>query len=248
MKLRVLGSSSSGNSYLLQSTTGEVLALEAGIRFDKVKQAVNFNIANIVGCCITHEHGDHAKYAKDFIDAYIPVYMSSGTCEALQLPPASCAQCVKSFTELRIGSFRVMPFPVQHDAAQPFGWLIQHPECGNVLFATDTYYIKYRFPKLSNILIECNYRLDLLQRNVQRGSIDHKRYARTIESHMSYETCLSTLLANDLSKVNNIVLIHLSADNSNAREFTQSIANATGKQNVFAASPGTEIDFNKTPF
>ena len=247
MKLRVLGSSSSGNSYLLQSTTGEVLALEAGIRFDKVKQAVNFKIDNIVGCCITHEHGDHAKYGKDFIDAYIPVYMSSGTCEALHLSPASCAQCVKQFTELRIGSFRVIPFPVQHDAAEPFGWLIQHPECGNVLFATDTYYIKYRFPKLSNILIECNYRLDLLQHNVQRRSIDHKRYARTIESHMSYETCLSTLLANDLSKVNNIVLIHLSADNSNEREFTNGIAKATCK-NVIAASSGTEIDFNKTPF
>ena len=247
MKLRVLGSSSSGNSYLLQSTTGEVLVLEAGIRFDKVKQAVNFKIDNIVGCCITHEHGAHAKYAKDFIDAYIPVYMSSGTCEALHLSPASCAQCVKPFTELRIGSFRVIPFPVQHDAAEPFGWLIQHPECGNVLFATDTYYIKYRFPKLSNILIECNYRLDLLQHNVQRRSIDHKRYARTIESHMSYETCLSTLLANNLSKVNNIVLIHLSADNSNEREFTNGIAKATCK-NVIAASSGTEIDFNKTPF
>ena len=247
MKLRVLGSSSSGNSYLLQSTTGEVLALEAGIRFDKVKQAVNFKIDNIVGCCITHEHGDHAKYAKDFIDAYIPVYMSSGTCEALHLSPESCAHCAQPFTELRIGSFRVIPFPVQHDAAEPFGWLIQHPECGNVLFATDTYYIKYRFPKLSNILIECNYRLDLLQHNVQRRSIDHKRYARTIESHMSYETCLSTLLANNLSKVNNIVLIHLSADNSNEREFTNGIAKAICK-NVIAASSGTEIDFNKTPF
>ena len=247
MKLRVLGSSSSGNSYLLQSTTGEVLALEAGIRFDKVKQAVNFKIDNIVGCCITHEHGDHAKYAKDFIDAYIPVYMSSGTCEALHLSPESCAHCAQPFTELRIGSFRVIPFPVQHDAAEPFGWLIQHPECGNVLFATDTYYIKYRFPKLSNILIECNYRLDLLQHNVQRRSIDHTRYARTIESHMSYETCLSTLLANNLSKVNNIVLIHLSADNSNEREFTNGIAKATCK-NVIAASSGTEIDFNKTPF
>lgn len=247
MKLRVLGSSSSGNSYLLQSTTGEVLALEAGIRFDKVKQAVNFKIDNIVGCCITHEHGDHAKYAKDFIDAYIPVYMSSGTCEALHLSPASCAHCAQPFTELMIGSFRVIPFPVQHDAAEPFGWLIKHPECGNVLFATDTYYIKYRFPKLSNILIECNYRLDLLQHNVQRRSIDHKRYARTIESHMSYETCLSTLLANDLSKVNNIVLIHLSADNSNEREFTNGIAKETCK-NVIAASSGTEIDFNKTPF
>jgi phosphoribosyl 1,2-cyclic phosphodiesterase len=247
MKLRVLGSSSSGNSYLLQSSTGEVLALEAGIRFDKVKQAVNFNIGNIVGCCITHEHGDHAKYAKDFIDAYIPVYMSSGTCEALQLPPASCAQCVKSFTELRIGSFRVMPFPVQHDAAQPFGWLIQHPECGNVLFATDTYYLKYRFPGLSNMLLECNYRQDILDHNIEAGLVSPAIRARIIKSHMSYDTCLETLQANDLSKINNIVLIHLSSDNSHADEFVAGISKATGKH-VLAAAKDMVIDFNKTPY
>lgn len=247
MILRVLGSSSSGNSYLLQSDTGEVLALEAGVRFDKVKHAVNFHIANIVGCCITHEHGDHAKYAKDFTDAFIPVYMSAGTCKILQLQPSSCVHVVEPFKEIKIGSFKLMPFPVQHDAAEPFGWLVNHPECGNVLFATDTYYLRYRFSNLSNILIECNYRLNILQDNMQRGLIDRKRYNRTIESHMSYETCISTLLANDLSKVNNIVLIHLSADNAHAKEFVRGLQQVTGK-NVAAAEAGMDIEFNKTPF
>lgn len=248
MILRVLGSSSSGNCYLLQSEqTGEVLALEAGFRIDKVKRAVDFHIANIVGCCITHEHGDHAKYAKDFIDAFIPVYMSAGTCKSLQLQPSSCVHVVEPFKEAKIGSFKVMPFPVQHDAVQPYGWLIYHPECGNVLFATDTYYLRYRFNNLSNIIIECNYRLDLLQDNVQRDVIDRKRYNRTIESHMSLRTCRDTLLANDLSRVCNIVLVHLSRENSDPPIFVSYIAQATGR-NVYAAKAGLNINFNKTPY
>ena len=44
MKLHVLGSSSSGNCYLFQSEkTGEVLAVEAGVKFNKVKKVLDFN-------------------------------------------------------------------------------------------------------------------------------------------------------------------------------------------------------------
>lgn len=248
MKLRVLGSSSSGNCYLLQSeTTGEVLALEAGIRFDRVKKALDFRLGDIVGCCLTHEHGDHAKYAKYFLEAYIPVYMSVGTCQALSLQSYQHLHTVMPLQQQRVGSFRVMPFHVQHDAAEPFGWLVRHPECGTVLFATDTYYLRYRFSGLSNILIECNYSLTVLRDNMRAGLISHARYERTVKSHMSYDTCRSTLLANDLSKVNNIVLVHLSADNSRADEFVRGIHEATGK-NVIAATPGLCIPFNKTPY
>lgn len=253
MKLKVLGSSSSGNCYLLTADNGETLIIEAGIRFDKVKKALDFDLSKVVGCIVTHEHGDHAKYAADMLKSWITVCMSPGTADALGLMQPVGGRKIpcawyKPFDKFSLGSFDIMPFPVQHDAKEPFGYLIRHPECGSVLFATDTYYLKYRFNGLSNILIECNYRIDLLRRNVQAGRIDHKRYERTIESHMSYGTCLETLLANDLTKVNNIVLIHLSADNSHALEFAQGVAKATNKRNVFVAEPGMEIDFNKTPY
>jgi len=64
---------------------------------------------------------------------------------------------------------------------------------------------------------------------------------------MSFATCKEALLANNLSGVNNIVLIHLSDGNSNAREFQRDIHNATGKT-VHVADKGMTIFFNKTPF
>lgn len=249
MKLHIIGSSSSGNSYLLQSeTTGEVLAIEAGCKFDKVKQALDFNISHIIGCIISHEHGDHAKAIDDFRKACIPVYASKGTLEAKGLDyKMTNVFRLSGLSSLRIGGFYVLPFSVQHDAKEPLGFLIQHKECGCVLFATDTYYLKYRFDGLSNWLIECNYRQDILDRNCEAGRIDPKRRDRTIKSHMSYETLCDTLAQNDLSKTNNIVLIHLSSDNSNEREFVSGLHQATGK-NVIAARAGMVIDFNKTPY
>jgi hypothetical protein len=64
---------------------------------------------------------------------------------------------------------------------------------------------------------------------------------------MSLDTCIKTLKANDLSLVNNIVLIHLSDSNSNEIEFKKEVKQATGKT-VTVANNGISIDFNKTPF
>jgi len=56
MKLQILGSSSKGNGYLLTSSGGEVLIIEAGISLIEVKKTLNFNLSKIAGVCISHEH------------------------------------------------------------------------------------------------------------------------------------------------------------------------------------------------
>jgi len=249
MKLHVLGSSSSGNCYLLQSeTTGEVLAIEAGVKFSEVKKALNFDVSHIVGILVSHEHGDHAGQLVRFAHGTMAcIYMSDGTAKAKKMERYAWTRTLFPMMKVQIGSFQVMPFDVQHDAAEPMGFLIKHEECGVAVFATDTYYLKYRFDGVSNWMLECNYRQDILDRNTSMGLITPARRDRTIKSHMSYETCLETLQANDLSKVNNIVLLHLSSDNSNAAEFVRGIEEATGKH-VVAARKGLAMDFNKTPY
>ena len=89
--------------------------------------------------------------------------------------------------------------------------------------------------------------MDILEENTRSGKVSAAQRNRTLQSHMSYDTCLKTLQANDLRAVNNIVLIHLSDGNSNAVEFQQGIRDATGKT-VHVAENGMCISFNKTPF
>lgn len=247
MQLKVLGSSSKGNCYLLDNGK-EALAIECGISFKEVQKAVNFDVSRIKGAIVSHEHGDHAKHVENFIQAHIPVYMSTGTLHAMKFKnPYSLPFNMEAGSTIGIGNFMVQAFNTQHDAAEPFGFLIYHPECGMVLFATDTYYLHYTFAGLNNILIECNFRQDILDANVESGKLPSVLRARTMKSHMEYETCKETLLANDLSGVNNIVLIHLSDGNSNASEFRQGIMEATGKT-IHIAGSGMTINFDKSPF
>lgn len=239
MKLTILGSNSAGNCYVIQNEK-EALILECGIRFSEVQKALNFNLSKVVAALVSHEHGDHAKFIHEFQNRSIPVYASAGTFEAKGLKSKNI---LKANTAVKIGNFTVIPFDLKHDCAEPIGFYVQHPEMGNLVFATDTYYIPFLFPNVRHWLIECNYRKDILD----KSNIDPKRRARLLESHMSYDTCHAALKANDLTKTANIVLIHLSDGNSNAREFKAGITKAFGKT-THVADKGLEIILTETPF
>lgn len=246
MQLKVVGSSSKGNCYILENDK-EALILECGVPFIETKKAIDFNLHKVSGCLITHEHKDHCKAVEDVLKASIPVFASEGTIKAMNISGYKKPNIVQAKKWYQIGNYNVYPFNVEHDCAEPLGFLIQHEECGNVLFATDTYYLRYVFNGLNNIIIECNYRLDILKNNINQGKIPASLENRTIESHMEFSTCLKALKENDLSAVNNIVLIHLSDGNSNANEFREDIHKATGKR-VHIADKGLILKFNKTPF
>ncbi len=246
MILRILGSSSAGNCYILDNGR-EALVIECGVTFQEVKKALGYDINRIVGVVASHEHKDHLGHVKEFINCRIPVYMSFGTAQTLDDSMRSRVKTMRMLKTYNIGAFKVQGFDVRHDAAEPFGFLIHHDETGTVLFATDTYYLPYKFKWLSNILIECNYSLPILESNVASGKIIPSVRGRVLQSHMSYETCCEVLQANDLKQVNNIVLIHLSDVNSDAKAFKNGIKKLTGK-NVHVAQKNMSINFNKTPF
>lgn len=246
MRLKVLGSSSSGNCYILEAKD-EILILECGVKFSEVKKAIDFNINKVAGCLITHEHGDHSKYVNDVLDACIDVWLSEGTMHNLKLKSSRLPLLLESKCIQTIGSFRIMPLDVKHDCAEPFCFVLDHPESGIILFATDTYYLPYKFDNLSHVLIECNYSKNILDRNFQEGIVAPSVRNRIIESHMSLDTCKEALLANDLTQVKEIILIHLSDSNSNEEQFVKEIKSVTGKR-VFAAKKGFEIELNKGLF
>ena len=160
MKLKVLGSSSSGNCYLIEASKQERLILDAGINFKDVQKKLNFNFNGIQGVLITHEHMDHLKYAPNFALNGIDVYASKGTFEKLKLKGHRFKE-IKALRQFSIGNFIILPFDTQHDAKEPLGYLIKYKPTGEkLLYATDTYYIKYRFNKINYLLLECNYNED----------------------------------------------------------------------------------------
>lgn len=186
---------------------------------------------------------DHSKAMKDLAKAQIPLYASQGTFNDMKVN----GNAMIEGKVYKIGEFRVLGFKIMHETSEPFGFLINHPDTGNILFATDTYFLPNRFANLSHILIEANYSDEIIEENLRKGIINGYLRDRTLESHMSLKTTIETLQANDLGKVVTIVLLHLSDRNSNAKQFQNEVWLATGKP-TFVAEPKLDIKFTKTPW
>ncbi len=250
MRLTVINTGSSGNGYVLQDDT-TALVLECGVSRQDCLAALNWSTAKVAGCLLTHEHGDHAKYVHDYLQL-MAVYTSKGTAEAVMESAAygivRKPTILEPLKSVRIGEFLVLPIPAQHDAAEPFAYLIEHPGIGRLLFATDTYYLQYRIPRLNHLLIECNYSRPILDANTEAEIIPAALRKRTLASHMSLEHLKEMLAANDLTQLSQIVLIHLSARNSDKDAFCREIIKQTGKPTI-AATKGLQIELNAaTPF
>ena len=121
------------------------MILDAGVDFKEVQKALNFNFRNVLGVLVTHEHKDHCKYLTNFALNGINIYASAGTFEKLNLKGHRFIS-VKKLQQFNIGDFIILPFDTQHDAQEPLGFLIQYKPTGEkLLYATDTYYIKYNY-------------------------------------------------------------------------------------------------------
>lgn len=245
MTLHVIGTGSFGNCYLLSASTGETLIIECGVRFNDIKKALKFNMRNVVGCITTHQHQDHCKGAKELTAAGINLYCLKETSDTFKFQNHRIIN-IQPNKLLTLGDFKILPFNVKHDVPC-LGFLIFHKECGKTLFLTDTYMVTQRFQGLNNIIIEANYDDSIINERLNKGVMQQWRGNRLIKSHMSLDTCLGVLNANDLSAVHQIVLVHLSDTNSHAENFLQAVREFTQKT-VHVASKGLILNFNITPF
>lgn len=243
MTLTVLDSGSRANGYVLHDDR-EALVLECGCTYSRCLEAIGFDRRKIVGALVTHEHGDHCRHIEQYLEAAIPTLTSKGTAENWPFKKALRPRIIECFKPEDLGGFKVMAFDTQHDSAEPIGFLIQHDAIGTMLFATDTYYLKYRFDGLTQVMIECNYENGILEKNVENGLVKPFVKDRIKTSHMSLDTTISTLKANDLTRVNNVVLLHLSSHNSDSDMFKVAVEDSVGKV-VTIARKGVSLSLNK---
>lgn len=224
IEVQVIASGSSGNCYRIKSGSSQLL-LEAGIPIKKIKEAINWELGNIDGCLVTHEHMDHAKAADDLRRGGVELFMSRGTAEALLLDNVHEVEVDTLFS---IGKWTIMPLRAEHDAAEPLAWLISDGE-DKLLFATDTYYLNYKFTGLTLIMLECNYSDEILKQRMLDGVISQSQARRLLRSHFSLRHVMLFFSKLDLSLVRQIWLLHISGMNGNPKLFETEIKKITGK-------------------
>lgn len=226
MNIQTIGSGSSGNCYLIKGSSTSLL-IEAGISYKRMQKAVRFRTLQIKGVLVTHEHLDHAKYVREYMNNGLDVYMTQGTKDALELEPHYRLKVIKERNAFKVNDFKILPFEAVHDAAEPVGFVIAN-EDNKLLYATDTKYIKYHIPGLTHIMLEANHEYEYMMQNVEDGVLHQSLANRIMDSHMSLETAIKYLSKIDKSKLKEIMLIHLSDTNSRKNYFKEKIQGATG--------------------
>jgi phosphoribosyl 1,2-cyclic phosphodiesterase len=237
MKIKTIASGSTGNAYLISDGKTSIL-LECGVPIKKLKEALDFKLAQtVLACFISHEHGDHIKAVHDLISMGISCYASAGTWKAIEITPKHIAQEMPMYNPdgsrhiVNIGAWRVMAFDVKHDAAEAYGYLIDNVVTGErLLYFTDTPYIKYTFSGITHIIAEANYCEDALREKVDSGETPSELVPRLIKNHMGLKQLIETLKANDLSKLRAIYLAHLSNRHSDAEKMKLAVQAETGAE------------------
>lgn len=236
MKLIISGSSSKGNSYALQSDSGEILLIEAGIPLREVKRAIGYKTSKVVGCITSHVHGDHAKYIPEYLKAGISV---SSNDEVAEKYPG--VDTMSENITFRFGNFGVTPFAVEHDAKN-FGYLIHEPSYGTLFFATDCYNLNFVIQGCNTYLAECNYSDELLDKAVAEDKTPRSQADRVRLSHMSLEHAVSWLQDCKAGQsAHQIILIHGSARHLNPTKAVNKFQQVFGIP-VYYAQKGLEIN------
>jgi len=222
--IKIIASGSSGNAYLIGDGRTRLL-LDAGIPFKRIQIGCGFRTSSIDGCLVTHRHGDHAAAIPKLLQRGITVYSNADVAEFYE-----GVQELAALREYTVGTFLVLPFDAVHDVPC-YGYQVTSTATGEKLvYITDSAYVRYTFTGLTHIMIEANYDEDIMLGNVRDEKIPFSLAERVAGTHMSIDTLIDLLRANDMTKVRQIYLLHLSDNNSDAEVFKRLVQQETGAE------------------
>lgn len=207
--LQVIQSGSQGNCYIL-SCNYQKLILELGVSFRETLRVINFDIASVVGCLVSHRHKDHSISILQAQDYGLQVYSSADV--ASIYPKVKVLEPMKKYT---IGGFKVLPLSVPHGDCPNLAYHITMPDGQTLLFATDLERLPYSVKGVSHLILECNYSKELILDSLVNGDILRSQS----QNHMELTECISTVKRLRHGGLQSVILIHLSSGLSNENMF-----------------------------
>lgn len=236
MKIHCIGSSSSGNSYVITSN-GHKLIVELGCNFKEVLKAVDYDLTSIEGCLVSHCHSDHSAYIAKALEYQIPVYVNK---EVVEKYPY--VHLLTQKYRYSIGKFKVQCLKVPHNALC-YSFIIKCPSGEKILFATDLSKFNYKVSGCDVIMMEANYDENLIYESLARGEVVRSQS----ENHLEIKDCLESVERCVDTNTQLIILLHLSDGYSDEKRFQKMVHEATGKR-VGIAHAGQVYEINESDF
>lgn len=237
-KICPLFSSSSGNSTYIGTQNGSVL-VDVGGSFKGICEALvnsGGSIDEITAVLITHDHEDHIKGLKTFLNkTNAAVYASEKTLESLieiGKIPAKAKMVVIDNNPLEIGGIIVNRFATSHDSVGSSGYSFILPDNKRVAVCTDSGIITDEIHKSilgsDLVLLESNHDIQMLKSGPYPPHL--KVRILSDKGHLSNNACASELPMLLNSGTTRFILGHLSQHNN-----TPMLAKATAEAALLAA-------------
>lgn len=222
MRFKSLGSGSTGNALVVESTpkSGTVTRVLIDCGFTQKEMLKRLGEAglqpqDLSAVFITHEHSDHMGCAAGFSKRWnLPLWMSEGT--ALSL--GECGQTVRYICDskpVEVGHLRLTPFTVPHDAREPLQFKVEDERC-RLAMLTDlgqpTDYVIRNIYNCHALFLEANHEPELLAKSSYPAFL--KRRVAGALGHLSNQVAADILREIQHSTLQKVVAAHLSQQNN----------------------------------
>ena len=214
-------SSSAGNLYTCSDGETKII-IDLGVTFKQAQKALSFRMSEYSAAFGLHLHADHCKGIPEALKHAMNCFVLEETADHLNISGHG-VRIIKPLEQIYIGSLRVLPFPLKHDVPN-VGLLIESRHGGKMVYINDTNYCEYTFKDITIVAVCCNYDTGILADSEADPSLKD----RILRNHFSLANVKDFLKACDLSRCQQIYLIHLSAGHSDAARFKKEIEQLTG--------------------
>jgi phosphoribosyl 1,2-cyclic phosphodiesterase len=236
VSVQSLGSGSSGNGFLITSGSTTLL-LDCGVGIRTIQRALkprDLRVADLDAVLVTHEHTDHIRNLSCVTGTEVPIISTLGTARRGNIPPPQWER-IEFHRPLVVGDITVWAIIVQHDAAEPCGFLLEMPGATVTIF-TDlgSWHERLASPIAASdlVVLESNHDLEMLQRGPYPAHL--KRRVAAATGHLSNADCgssLATTLAT-AHRAPQIWLAHLSDTNNRPELAEQETRSALAQRDL----------------
>ena len=227
LKLKCIGTGSSGNCYILEEND-QLVILDVGIRMADIKKGIGYRVSDIVTVFTSHGHQDHSKSEEKFVNMGADIFAPYHS-ENLTQTHKNKGWYFKSFD-------------LPHGDCPNTGIYIMSPDGHKLVYMTDFQHCAYKFTKLhiNTFLIACNH-MDDIDKEANEG-----KFAHTIRDHSSLSVVKEFLRVNKTDRLQSVILCHLSPDNAQPSVMLQEVQEVVGDNvRCYIAKKGQVIELDE---